>query len=531
MFLILSGAYITQELSSEFGSIPPSFLPLGNRRLFQQQLKLVPPGRVIYMSVPDTYEILKDDRAWLENNHVQLIEICADLSLGESLVSTLNIIGQDVGRPLHILFGDTLLKTLPEGDDLIATAKAVENYKWSSVDNGKVNWLSNKNVESDYTKKNIVCGYFKFSQPRVLISSITKARWDFLSGLNNYHEKIGLTPIIVDDWLDFGHVNTYYHSKVEFTTQRSFNELRITPSWIEKSSVNSNKIQAEANWFNSIPGHMRLYIPQYLGAQHPINANFSYRLEYLHNTALNELYVFSEIPSPLWNSIISHCLDFIDDCYLCKAPNTNKGLSIASLFIDKTNQRLIEFMDSRDIHLHDIWNFNGIEDATIDDLLAMSKKWLPVNEQDSTLMHGDFCFSNILYDFRSNRIKTIDPRGVTSDGEHSIYGHSIYDIAKLSHSILGMYDWIVAGYHSTAIDWKNKKINFSISGERKHKNTHVTFLEIINNRYKLNALNLYAMQLQLFLSMLPLHADDINRQNGLFSNAFRIYSLMKGYEK
>ena len=63
MFLILSGAYITQELSSEFGSIPPSFLPLGNRRLFQQQLKLVPPGRVIYMSVPDTYEILKDDRA------------------------------------------------------------------------------------------------------------------------------------------------------------------------------------------------------------------------------------------------------------------------------------------------------------------------------------------------------------------------------------------------------------------------------------------------------------------------------------
>ena len=531
MFLILSGAYITQELRSEFGSIPPSFLPLGNRRLFQHQLKLAPPGKQVYMSVPDTYVVLNDDRRWLEDNLVQLIEIPADLSLGESLVSTLNIIGQGLDSPLHILFGDTLLKKLPEGENLIATAKTVENYDWSTVDDGEVHWLSDKNVESDYTKKNIVCGYFKFSQPRILISSITKARWDFLSGLNNYHEKVGLTSITVDDWLDFGHVNTYYHSKIEFTTQRSFNELTITPSWIEKSSVKSYKIEAEANWFNSLPEYMRLYIPQYLGAQNEINSNFSYRLEYLHNTALNELYVFSEMPSSLWKSIISHCLDFIDDCYLYKAPNINKAISTASLFTEKTNQRLIEFIDARNIRLHDIWVFNGGVKATINDLLDMSSKWLPVDEQHSTLMHGDFCFSNILYDFRSNRIKTIDPRGVTVDGEQSIYGHSIYDIAKLSHSILGMYDWIVAGYHSTEIDWENNRIEFSISGERKHKNTQVAFLEVINTRYKLNALNLYAMQLQLFLSMLPLHADDTNRQNGFFSNAFRIYKLMKGYEK
>lgn len=37
MFLIMSAAYITLELESEFGTIPPSFLPLGNRRLFQYE--------------------------------------------------------------------------------------------------------------------------------------------------------------------------------------------------------------------------------------------------------------------------------------------------------------------------------------------------------------------------------------------------------------------------------------------------------------------------------------------------------------
>lgn len=44
MFLIMSGAYVGQELESEFGRIPPSFLPLGNRRLFQHQVALAPQG-------------------------------------------------------------------------------------------------------------------------------------------------------------------------------------------------------------------------------------------------------------------------------------------------------------------------------------------------------------------------------------------------------------------------------------------------------------------------------------------------------
>jgi len=531
MFLILAGAYVAQELRSEFGAIPPSFLPLGNRRLFQHQLKLVPSGKSVYMSIPETYNVSDVDKKWLQDNLVELIEIPVGLSLGESLVSTLNMIEQPLDKSLHVLFGDTLLKNLPEGDDLIATAKVTDNYDWSIVDGDKINWLSDQNGDLDGGQKNVVCGYFKFSQPRTLIRSITKAKWDFLAGMNYYHAKVGLSPAPIDNWLDFGHVNTYYHSKVAFTTQRSFNELTITPKWIEKSSIKSSKIKAEANWFNSLPASMRSYTPQYLGSQSDKNSRFSYKLEYLHNTALNELYVFSEMPSYIWANIISHCLDFIDDCYLYIAPERTEVTSIKQLFNEKTAQRLLEFQNATNTQLDDTWTFNGNTVASIADLLNLSEKWLPSEEQKSTLMHGDFCFSNILYDFRSNRIKTIDPRGITPSGELSIYGDVRYDIAKLSHSILGMYDWIVAGYHSTEINWEMKEIEFVLSGERKHKNTQVAFLEMVSKRYGLSALNLYAMQLQLFLSMLPLHADDINRQNALFANAFRIYDLMKGYEQ
>ena len=41
MILITSGAYIHQDLVSEIGLLPPSFLPLANRRLYEYQLKLL----------------------------------------------------------------------------------------------------------------------------------------------------------------------------------------------------------------------------------------------------------------------------------------------------------------------------------------------------------------------------------------------------------------------------------------------------------------------------------------------------------
>jgi fructosamine-3-kinase len=531
MFLILSAAYVGSELRSEFGAIPPSFLPLGNRRLFQHQIKLVPVGESIYMSIPESYKVSGVDKNWLEENLVELIEIPVGLSLGESLVLTLNMIEKPLDSSLNVLFGDTLLKTLPEGENLIATAKITDNYEWSVVDGGEVDWLSDKDDGTDTLHKKAVCGYFKFSQPLILINSIKKANCNFLQGLNYYHQKSPLTAVSNDGWLDFGHVNTYYHSKVEFTTQRSFNELKITSKWIEKSSEKSHKIKAEANWFSSIPESMRSYIPQFLGAKNDEYHRFSYKLEYLHNTALNELYVFSEIPNFLWIKIISHCLDFIDDCSLNAAPNIIKPISIKKIFSNKTAERLSEFKKTKNISFDDVWEFNSRQTASINDLLSLSEKWLPLEKQKSSLIHGDFCFSNILYDFRANRIKTIDPRGVDPYGELSIYGDIRYDIAKLSHSILGMYDLIVAEYHSTDIDWEVKKIEFILLDELKYKNTQVTFMKMVNKRYGLCALNLYAMQLQLFLSMLPLHADDINRQNALFANAFRIYNLMKGYEK
>lgn len=55
-----------------------------------------------------------------------------------------------------------------------------------------------------------------------------------------------------------------------------------------------------------------------------------------------------------------------------------------------------------------------------------------------TLIHGDFCFSNILYGSGKKVFKFIDPRG--SFGKMGIYGDIRYDVAKLYHSVDGTYE-------------------------------------------------------------------------------------------
>jgi len=528
MFLIMSGAYIGQELESEFGKIPPSFLPLGNRRLFQHQVESAPKGVNVFISIPESYDISALDLEWLHANNVTVINTAEHLSLGASLVAALNISEQKLDTSLHVLFGDTLIQSLPSGDDIVGISEIDDSYNWAVITNNDLHWLSDKQSKTGLYYNDVVNGYFKFSLPKQLIKSITQNNWEFIGGLNSYHNSFGLTPVKVESWLDFGHVNTYYNSKANFTTQRSFNELTITKDWIEKSSRKTQKIKAEAAWFSEIPKMMCKYTPQFLGSLDN-EGKFSYRLEYLYCTALNELFVFSLLPTMTWTKILRSCIDFIVDCQSYEVKDNYNLNSLNELFGVKTKQRISEYSKSRNLQLEKKWIFNGNNPTSIDDLIRISEKYLPSESKVLTLLHGDFCFSNILYDFRANRIKTIDPRGINTNEKLTIYGDMKYDLAKLSHSVLGMYDWIIAGYyHLTVNDYV---ITFELAGIKQHKDTQQSFIKIIESKFGVSAINLYAMQIQLFLSMLPLHADDSVRQDAFLANAFRIYEIIKRLEK
>lgn len=523
MFLIMSGAYIGQELQSEFGHIPPSFLPLGNRRLFQHQIKLAPQDTLVYLTVPQSYQISKTDLEYLHHHNVQILKIPDHLKLGESLIAALNLSEHNFNNALHVLFGDTLFTELPQGSNFASLSIVEDNYHWAIATESESDWLQQVEGQIDINCSQIINGYFHFSHPRLLMRALTQSNWSFLKGLNYYKSLTDFTSIITNKWLDFGHVNTYYSSKANFTTQRSFNDLKITKDWIEKSSCKDIKIAAESNWFAALPFSLRNYIPQYLG-ENSNEGRTSYRLEYLHNTALNELYVFSELPEKTWKRILTQCVDFLKACRLEKAPVSLPANTLSELFGVKTKQRLSEFCEARGYTLEKEWNFAS-EVITLSDIIALTKQNLPKSKQSLSVLHGDFCFSNILYDFRANRIKAIDPRGITINSELSIYGHVYYDIAKLCHSVIGLYDWIIAGYY--AVNIQNSRIELRIDTKRDLHKTQQFFIQLIEREFAVTNKQLIAMQIELFLSMLPLHCDDTKRQDALFANAFRLYKTLK----
>jgi hypothetical protein len=120
-------------------------------------------------------------------------------------------------------------------------------------------------------------------------------------------------------------------------------------------------------------------------------------------------------------------------------------------------------------------------------------------------------------------IQTIDPRGVTSDGSLSIFGDPKYDIAKLAHSAIYGYDAVISGRISANLQNRELEVdsNFLLT------EFWVNMVEAFKNS------SLYpepqcqramdAIQVQLFLSMLPLHNDRPDRQLAFLGIASQIY--------
>lgn len=519
MILITSAAYINPSLTSELGVMPPCMLPVQNRRLYMHQLSLFEnSGDAIYMSLPATYTLPPYDREQLDKNHVEVISVPVNLSLGQSIVYCLNSVGR-FGEPLYVLHGDTLFRNLELLPDSYVVAKAEDNYSWAAADN---------------LDQNVYAGFFAFSSQSLLINSITEQDNNFIAGVKRYDEKKALKKVVSDNWMDFGLVNTYYRSISNLTTQRAFNSMSIDRFSIRKSSRDSNKMMAEANWLQSLPKGLRHYAPAIWDSGIQGGEGF-YEMEYYYLSSLANLFVFCNHPQFVWNDILSACQEFIADCAKNR-PNKPADIMETAhhnnkLYLDKTLKRLDKYAKQSGVSLDEPWVVNGVETPSLSQVVQETGQMISADKTAFVaLMHGDFCFSNILYDFKSRSIKVIDPRGIDNEGHFSMFGDLRYDIAKLAHSVLGLYDFIIGGryyYHeNTAHDIT---LDFQITDAV--KSTQEYFKTMLFAGYTIEELNVYPIMIHLFLSMLPLHNDNADRQKAMLANALRLYVELKNMDK
>lgn len=498
MILITSAKYISYGLASEFGHIPPCMLPVQNRRLYEHQISLIKSffNDTIYISLPSDYKVPEFDENRLSELNVIVVRINPNTSLAASINAALTT-AACLNEPLHILFGDSLFKSLPLDDDIYLYGMPEDDYKWDYSD-----------------KQHIYSGFFSFSD-QYKLQSLLNCTDEFTNAAVNY----GLSGIEADGWLDFGLQNIYYRSIARFTTQRAFNSLDITGYSVVKRSEDSKKMSAEANWFLHVPHDMKKFIPSVWDC-----FDNGYEIEYFYLSSLASMYVYGEHSYNTWVNIINACSRFIDtektyhkDADLKMAHVNNK------LFTEKTRPRILKYALSENLDLSLPLIYNGIQVPSVNDIIDDLDKTIKKDDIDNvSVMHGDFCFSNILYDFKSQSVKVVDPRGISGDGkELSIYGDLRYDIAKLAHSIVGKYDFIIAGRYCYN-EISPYDMSFKIYDNANCKIAD-HFLSLMNKRYSVSPKTIYPIMINLFLSMLPLHNDNRQRQKALFANALRLY--------
>lgn len=325
--------------------------------------------------------------------------------------------------------------------------------------------------------------------------------------------------------------------KVVHKTSRAFNSVSIYPEhcFVEKRSDNKQKLYAEAFWYRNLPGLLKAYAPQCLKYLSLGNEDALY-MDYIPYLTAASLYVQMKCSSDFYITMIERLLsvledfvsaDFIVDANVYTSPREE----LQKFYIEKTLSRLEDLRS--DFQIAPLLQKNQIVIntkplANIDfDLMCDVLKSSMKNEQPH-VVHGDYCFSNILYEPQSKCVKLIDPRGLLSYKDTPIiWGSTLYDLAKLFHSVHGLYDFIIdesyvfmdLGADGYIIDLRE---NYEIKNTCNWLLNNSAFLG-----YQLRYI--LAHEVMLFVSMIPLHYDDPQRQLVFYLRAVQLYNEYLDY--
>src|SRR5262249_39969886 len=120
-------------------------------------------------------------------------------------------------------------------------------------------------------------------------------------------------------------------------------------------------------------------------------------------------------------------------------------------------------------------------------------------------------------------MRLIDPRGATTADE--LWTDPYYDLAKLSHSILGNYDFINNSLYNLVLD-DSLETRLELCIEVPLEPMQQAFIERLTQYgFDLDLVRLY--EASLFLSMVPLHIDIPSKALAFLINARGILSKIE----
>jgi len=453
--------------------------------------------------------------------------------VGDSIYTAIENLDVDVEN-IIINLGDTIFKNQIQIDKdyiLVSNKSELESSNWDYIlDDGKTIIKKPKQYESG----KITCGVYNFSDWRYLKRIFQEyKKGDELSItdlLKKYTEKNKFKLIEEkNDWFDLGHLEGYYSAKISFLRKRGFNRLQYDPfkGSITKRSTNHQKILQEVNWYINLPDSIKIFSPRLI--DYNLNKEDAYySIEFYGYPSLGDLFLYGNLSEEHWFSIFKKIFNFIlhlKNNYSVELPKKN----YIKIYVEKTIERLNSLR--KDVFFNELLNFNKItvNGKNYDNLPNkinlnhLNRVLEQIFEgSNSSIMHGDLCFSNILYDIYSGLMKLIDPRG--GFGTTNIFGDLNYDLAKLRHSIHGNYEAII----SDLFNIQNKNNNFNYSMFNNSDTKIIAEFDLLLKENNFNIELVKYIEGLLFLTMIPLHSDSFERQKMMYIRSVELFNEIKG---
>lgn len=450
-------------------------------------------------------------------------------------------------RNLLITLGDTIVKDnlkemIEEENDFIGY-HIVEDYKrWCLIqtdNDGFVDKFIDKPDFDPKTRKAVIgvyfftdIGYLLYSIKRVIEEDIKiKNEYQLSSAMEIYMEAEPIEAKEFKEWYDCGDIESF--SKTRKNITRHFNSINITEdNTIIKRSTDEKKLEKEIGWYLNLPNKLRVYVPQLIDYNIKKGETF-YELEYINFSPIHELFLYTMPDLPDWEKLFKNIFNMIErfKLYSSKARfNTDEHLK--TILIEKTKERINNLLNGenkefwKELLEHNSIKINGKLYKNYPLLINEVYKYvedyiIPSSKQYWQVIHGDLFFGNMLYDINSDILKIIDPRG--NFGVDGVYGDIRYDIAKLNHSIVGKYDFIVNGLYAITHQQNNEFEYILYDSESKHNALEELFKKYVEqNGYNYEEITVITGLL--FLSMIPLHKENFENQKMFYLTSIQIFN-------
>lgn len=441
---------------------------------------------------------------------------------------------------IRLMLGDTILKNVEFSDeDAVYVADFEHDSRsWCVVSlssDNKILFFKDKVPNLRSPEYKALVGRYEFKDATLFYKSVQNAleqnKSELSAALQLYHAKKKLAARVIPNasWIDCGHLEGVAMARNKLIESRYFNELEINPILPEiiKRSPEKKKILQEVFWYSHLPERLQCLAPRIIDVDQA-GENQQVVMEYYGYGNLAEKFIYYDLPHNFWEFVLDKLFNLVKlfksefkENFTSYKDDLNK-IDVENMYVLKINER-IEELKSQDKFWKNALSLDYIyvNDKKYKNIpLILDSAFVKAKEmsQNATIsiMHGDLCFNNILFDIGTGVIKLIDPRGRFGTDVFSILGDARYDIAKLRHSYCGNYDCLIENEfqleeHSennfTFRIYKEKQIEREVQFDRLTEKHGYSFSEI---RF---------IEALLFLTMIPLHQDSLKRQTAMWLNA------------